>query len=133
MTLGNGSYRLGPSLWCIPSIEISSTCMLGAAGAGAAAIAVPGIADRAHAAAPALAARHAKDFRLVTGTPVRADLLGVPKFLSRQGEIRVLARRTQGEAMEATRRFLATSREFGAASVAVSSGEPPRPSPGRPR
>src|SRR5215469_629245 len=66
------------SLWCMPSTEISSTCLL--ACAGAAALAVPCNADSAHAAAAALAARHAKVLRLVTGTPVRADLFGVPKF-----------------------------------------------------
>src|SRR5258708_4607535 len=71
------------SLWCMPSTEISSTCLLTGAGAGAAALAVPCNAESAHAAATALAARHAKVFRLVTGTPVCADLFGAPEFLSR--------------------------------------------------
>src|SRR5262245_37081760 len=84
----------------MPSTEISSTCLL--AGAGAAALAVPCSAVSAHAAAAALAARHAKVFRLVTGTPVRADLFGAPEFLSNQGEIRVLVRRTTREPTEAT-------------------------------
>src|SRR5215469_13116063 len=60
------------SLWCMPSTEISSTCLLTGAGPGAAALAVPCNADSAHAAAAALAARHAMVFRLVTGTPVCA-------------------------------------------------------------
>jgi hypothetical protein len=99
----------------MPSTEISSTCLLTGAGACAAALAEPCNADSAHAAAAALAARHAKVFRLVTGTPARADLFGIPVFLSGQGEIRVLARRTTRELIETTCRFLATSREFGGA------------------
>jgi hypothetical protein len=54
---------------------------------------------------------------LVTGTPVRADLFGVPEFFSSQGEIRVPVRRTTREPIEATCRLLATSREFGATST----------------
>src|SRR5215467_3066016 len=92
----------------MPSTEISSTCLL--AGAGAAALAVPCSAVSAHAAAAVLAARHAKVFRLVTGTPVRADLFGAPEFLSNQGEIRVPVQRTAREPREATSGFLATSR-----------------------
>src|SRR5690349_7623553 len=44
------------------------------------------------------------------GTPDRADLFGAPVFLSSQGEIRVLARKTTREFIEATCRFPATSR-----------------------
>lgn len=54
---------------------------------------------------------------MVTGAPIRADLFGPPVFLSSQGEISVLARRTTRELIEATCRFLATSREFGATST----------------
>src|SRR5215475_4736868 len=61
------------SLWCMPSTEISSTCLLAGACPGAAALADPGNADSAQAAAAPLAARNAKVFRLVTGTPIRAD------------------------------------------------------------
>src|SRR5215472_504694 len=68
------------SLWCMPSTEISSTCLLAGARACAAALAEPCNADSAHAAAAAPAARHAKVLRLVTGTPVRADLFGVPEI-----------------------------------------------------
>src|SRR5215469_13627163 len=53
------------SLWCIPSTEIRSTCL--PCCAGAAALAEPCNADSAYAITPALAARHAKVFRLVTG------------------------------------------------------------------
>ena len=101
----------------MPSTEISSTCLLTGAGACAAALAEPCNADNVYAAAAALAARHAKVFRLVTGTPDRADLFGAPVFLSSQGEIRVLVRKTTRELIEATCRFLATSREFGATST----------------
>src|SRR5215469_8766665 len=73
------------SLWCMPSTEISSTCLLAGAGACAAALAEPCNTDSPHAAAAALAARHAKVFRLVTGTPVRADLFGVPEFPKQPG------------------------------------------------
>src|SRR5262249_11219334 len=82
------------SLWCMPSTEISSTCLLAGAGAGAAAFAEPCNAGNAHAAAAALAARHAKAFRLVIGTPVRAERFGAPEFLSSPGKIHVLVRRT---------------------------------------
>src|SRR5215472_4876776 len=58
------------SLWCMPSIEISSTCLLGGAGVGAAALAEPCNANTAHPTAAALEARDAKVFRLVTETPV---------------------------------------------------------------
>src|SRR5258708_33023685 len=105
------------SLWCMPSTEISSTCLLTGAGACAAALAEPCNADSAYAATTALAATHAKVFRLVTGTPVRADLFAVPEFFSSQGEIRVPMRRTTREPIEATCRLLATSREFGATST----------------
>src|SRR5690242_14132302 len=101
----------------MPSTEISSTCLLTDAGTCAAALAEPCNADSVDAAAAALAARHAKVFRLVTGTPDRADLFGAPVFLSSQGEIRVLVRKTTHELIEATSRFLATSREFGATST----------------
>src|SRR5690242_8897687 len=101
----------------MPSTEISSTCLLTGAGTCAAAFAEPCNADSVDAAAAALAARHAKVFRLVTGTPDRADLFGAPVFLSSQGEIRVLVRKTTHELIEATCRFLATSREFGATST----------------
>src|SRR5262249_23773172 len=92
------------SFWCMPSTEISSTCLLAGAGACAAALAEPCNADTdsAHEAAAALAASHAKVFRLVTGPPVRADLFGTPKFLCSQGEIRVLVRGTPREPIEAT-------------------------------
>src|SRR5215471_1308920 len=108
----------------MPSTEISSTCLLAGAGACAAALAEPCNADSAHAAAAALAARHAKVFRLVTGTPVRADPFGVPEFLSSQGEIRVLVRRTTREPIEATCGFLAASREFGATSASYHGAGP---------
>src|SRR5882724_12062607 len=101
----------------MPSTEISSTCLFTSAGACAAALAEPCNAGSAHAATAALAARHAKVFRLVTGTPVRADLFGVPEFFCSHGEIRVPARRTTHEPIEATWRLLATSREFGATST----------------
>src|SRR5215469_2061832 len=68
------------SLWCMPSTEISSTCLLAGAAAGAAALAKPGNADSTPAAAAALAASHTKVFRLVTGTPIGADLFGAPEF-----------------------------------------------------
>src|SRR5258708_39861363 len=103
----------------MPSTEISSTCLLTGACACAAALAEPCNADSAHTTATALAARHAKVFRLVTGTPVRADLFGTPVFLSSQGEIRVLARGTTRELIEATCRFLATSRELGCRLASV--------------
>src|SRR5215468_6140574 len=77
------------SLWCMPSTEISSTCLLAGTGAGPSALAEPGSAVRAHAAAAALAVRHAKILRLVTGTPVRADPFDAPEFLSSRGEQRV--------------------------------------------
>src|ERR1700749_1896553 len=101
----------------MPSTEISSTCSLTGAGTCAAALAEPCNADSVDAAAAALAARHAKIFRLITGTPDRADLFGAPVFLSSQGEIRVLMRNTTRELIGATCRFLATSREFGATST----------------
>src|SRR5215469_7995430 len=80
------------SLWCIPSTEISSTCLL--AGAGAAALAEACTAYSAHADAAALAAKYARVFRVFTGTPVRAGFFGIPEFLSSQGEIRAPVRRT---------------------------------------
>src|SRR5262249_47551095 len=77
------------SLWCMPSTDISRTCLLVGAGAGGAAFAELCNAGSAHAAAAAPAARHAKVFRLFTGTPVRADPFGAAEFLSSQSEIRV--------------------------------------------
>src|SRR5215472_10892168 len=71
------------SLWCMPSTEISSTCLLTGAGACAAALAELCNANSAHAAAAAPAARHAKVLRMVTETPVRGDLSGTPEFPSR--------------------------------------------------
>ena len=51
-----------------------------------------------------------------------APTFGAPVFLSSQGEIRVLVRRTTRELIEATCRFLATSREFGATSTSYPGG-----------
>src|SRR5690348_18272506 len=94
----------------MPSTEISSTCLLTGAGTCAAALAEPCNADSVDAAAAALAARHAMVFRWVTGTPDRADLFGAPVFLSSQGEIRVLARKTTRVLIDTTWRFVTTAR-----------------------
>src|SRR5215469_15083331 len=56
------------SLWCMPSTEISSTCLLNAGGC-AAAYAEPCRTDSAHRDAAVPAAAHTMVFRLVTGTP----------------------------------------------------------------
>src|SRR5262249_47422841 len=96
----------------MPSTEISRTCLLGGACPCAAAVAEPCNAGSAHAAAAALAAKHAKIFRLFTRTPVHVDLFGPWEFLSGQAKIRVPVRRTTRERIEVICGLFVTSLEL---------------------
>src|SRR5215469_8194963 len=59
------------------------------------------------------------------GTPVRADLFSVQKFLNSQSEIPVLVRRTTRETIETTYGLLATSRELGARARTTGAAQGP--------